>query len=254
MDITDREFMAIVASRRISNEDVIFCGTGISLLAAMTAKRINAPECKIFYETGAIDPELEELPMSVADPRVMYRSSINAGLFDSFCYMQNPMTGKDVLSILGAAQIDKCGNLNTTCIGDYGSPEIRFPGSGGSCDAASLTGGYLVFTQQEKRRFVEQLDYLTSPGYLSGDNSREEVGYPGGGPEAVITDMAVFEFDGDSGEMYLSAFRAGTKVDDILNLMEFKVDASRAKEMDPVPEKSVEVLREEVDPQRLILK
>lgn len=253
MNITDREFMAIVASQRIKDEDIIFCGTGISLLAAMTAKQINAPRCRIFYETGAIDPELTELPMSVADSRVMFRSSVNAGLFDSFCYMQNPSTGQDVLSILGAAQIDKFGNLNTTCIGDYKQPNIRFPGSGGSCDAASLTGGYLVFTQQEKRRFVEQLDYFTSPGYLSGDNSREEAGYPHGGPEAVITNMAVFEFDQHNREMYLSAFRAGTKITDILNLMEFEVDTSRAKELDPIPEKSVEVLRAEADPQRLIL-
>lgn len=253
MNPTDREFMAIVASQRIENDDIIFCGTGISLLAAMTAKQINAPECRIFYETGAIDPDLTELPMSVADPRVMFRCSVNAGLFDSFCYMQNPNTGGSVLSILGAAQIDKYGNLNTTCIEDYRSPGIRFPGSGGSCDAASLTRGYLVFTQQEERRFVEELDYLTSPGYLSGEDSRKEAGYPYGGPEAVITDMAIFEFDQGSKEMYLSGFRAGTEVGDILNSMKFEVDTSRAEELESVSERSLRVLREEVDPQRLIL-
>lgn len=253
MKVSDREFMAIVASQQISDEDIVFCGTGISLLAAMTAKQLNAPNCRIFYETGALDSRVAELPMSVADPRVMYLSAVNSGLVDSFSFMQNPLTGKKVFSILGAAQVDKYGNLNTTCIGDYSSPKVRFPGSGGSCDAASLTGGYLVFIPQETRRFVKQLDYFTSPGYLSGGQSREEAGYSYGGPEALVTNMALFKFDQNNKEMYLSAYRAGTKIEEVLNLMGFEVDASQAEEMDPIWEEALRVLKEEVDPQRLIL-
>lgn len=252
MEYTDREFMTIVAARQIKDHDIVFSGTGISLLAATMAKMYYSPECTIFYETGAIDPEILEIPMSVADSRVMYKSSINAGLFESFCLLQNRFTRDRIISILGAAQIDKYGNLNTTCIGDYDNPQVRFPGSGGSCDAASFTR-YIVFLAQEKRRFVRKLDYLTSPGYLSGGESRKKAGYESGGPEAVVTNMGLFKFNEETKEMYLDQFRADVGIEDIRRRMEFEVDTSRAREIDSFSEEALETLRNEVDPKRLIL-
>jgi glutaconate CoA-transferase subunit B len=136
-----REMMVLVAAREIRDEDIVFCGTGISMVAAMAAKHISAPHSIIFFETGGIDSQLLELPLSVGDPRVMFGTSINAGLADSFGILENPFTGPRVVGIFGAAQIDRYGNLNTTCIGDYWRPTVRFPGCGGACDAASYAGG-----------------------------------------------------------------------------------------------------------------
>ena len=127
-EYTLREMMTIVAAREIRNGDIVFCGTGISMLAAMAAKNINAPESVMFFETGAIDAKLDEIPLAVADSRVMYLASTNGGLFDAFTTMQNPITGGHVIGILGAAQIDIHGNINTTVIGNYVKPKTRFPG------------------------------------------------------------------------------------------------------------------------------
>lgn len=258
---TLKEMMAIVAAREIKNEDIVFCGTGISMLAAMAAKNINAPESVIFFETGAIDSQLEELPLAVGDPRVMYRTSANGGLADSFATMQNPITGKHVVGILGAAQIDKFGNLNSTVIGDYFSPEIRFSGSGGGCDVASFVPRSIIFMQHEKRKFVKKLDYLTSPGYLNGylnghqdgPDSRKKAGLPEGGPVMVISNLGVMRFDEQTKEMYLSGVYPGITAQKILDNMEFDMDVSRAQEVPPPSEYELKLLREKCDPQRLIL-
>nr|WP_080804606.1 CoA-transferase [Desulfamplus magnetovallimortis] len=253
MDYTLKEMMTIMAAREIRNSDIVFCGTGISMLAAMAAKNINAPESVIFFETGAIDSRLEEIPLAVGDSRVMYQTSANGGLLDAFATMQNKVTGKHVIGILGAAQVDKFGNLNSTVIGDYNSPSIRFSGSGGGCDVASFVPRSIIFMQHEKRKFVNRLDYLTSPGYLDGPGGRKRAGLPDGGPVMLITNLAVMRFDDITKEMYLSAFYPGVSPVDILEKMEFKVDISRATEATPPTEEELWLLREKCDHQRLIL-
>ncbi|MEW6673911.1 MAG: CoA-transferase [Thermodesulfobacteriota bacterium] len=253
VEYTLREMMTIVAAREIKNGDIVFCGTGISMLAAMAAKNINAPESIMLFETGAIDGKLDEIPLAVADSRTMYLTSTNGGLLDAFMTMQNPITGAHVIGILGAAQIDIYGNINTTVIGDYFKPNIRFPGSGGGCDVASVVKRCILFMQQEKKRFTKRLDYLTSPGYLKGGNTRREAGLREGGPTVVITDMAVFRFDEISKEMYLSGYYSGISTQKILENMEFSVDVTRAIEVTPPTAYELEILREKCDPQRLIL-
>ena len=124
----------------------------------------------MFVETGGIDPSLDEIPLAVADSRVMDGTCINAGIIEAFSYVANPRL--HTIAFLGAAQIDRFGNLNSTCIGDYEHPKVRFSGSGGACDAASLASGFIVFMQHGRRKFVEKLDYLTSPGWLEGGDSR----------------------------------------------------------------------------------
>ncbi len=154
--------MAIAAGRFIKDGDVLFAGTGVAMLAATVAKRIHAPHAHIFFETGGIGPLLDELPMAVADPRVMAFSNLNAGLVEAFSYVANRRL--HTIAFLGAAQIDKYGNMNSTVIGDYLAPKVRFSGSGGACDAGSLASGYIVFMQHGVQKFVEKLDYLTTPG------------------------------------------------------------------------------------------
>jgi glutaconate CoA-transferase, subunit B len=250
---TLREMMTIVAAREIKNGDIVFCGTGISMLAAMAAKKINAPESVMFFETGAIDSKLNEIPLSVADSRVMYLASTNGGLLDAFMTMQNPITGRHVIGILGAAQIDIYGNLNTTVIGNYIKPETRFSGSGGGCDVASFVPRCIIFMQQEKKRFVNKLDYLTSPGHMNGENGRSEAGLREGGPTVVITNMAVFRFDGLTKQMYLAGYYPGITPQKILENMEFTVDVSQAVEVPPITDIELKILREKCDPQHLIL-
>lgn len=253
MDYTLKEMMTIMAARMIHDGDIVFCGTGISIIAAMAAKQINAPESVIFFETGAIDSKLDEIPMAVGDPRVMYGAAANGGLLEAFGTMQNTHLGKQVIGILGAAQIDKYGNLNSTCIGDYEQPKIRFSGSGGACDVASLVSRCIIFMQHEKRKFPTRLDYLTSPGHLDGPGGRERAGLPPGGPSVVITNLGVMSFDDESKEMYLAQYYPGITTEQILENMEFAVDVSRAEEAKPPTEEELRILREKVDPHKLVL-
>ncbi|MFB0505237.1 MAG: CoA-transferase subunit beta [Thermodesulfobacteriota bacterium] len=248
-----REIMVLVAAREIRDEDIVFCGTGISMVAAMAAKHISAPHSIIFFETGGIDSQLLELPLSVGDPRVMFGTSINAGLADSFGILQNPFTGPRVVGIFGAAQIDRHGNLNTTCIGDYWRPQVRFPGCGGACDAASYAGRSIIFMKQEKRKFVEKVDYLSTPGWIPGPGGRKEAGLPERGPSMVITDMGVMRFDDDSKHMYLSRTYPGILPQQVQDEMDIEIDLSRAVEEKPPTEEELSLLRERIDPQGLII-
>jgi len=251
LEYSPMEIMAITAGRMVKNGDVIFCGTGLSIIAAAVAKKMYAPESIIFFETGGIDTALPELPMSVADLRVMYLTSINAGLLESFSILSHKKVQSK--AFLGAAQIDKFGDLNSTCIGDYWQPSVRFSGSGGACDAACLAAEVVVFMQHEKRRFVEKVDYLTSPGWLSGPEARRKAGLHRGGPTAVITNLGIMRFDEWTKEMYLSEYHPGISPQQIKESTNFDMDISRAVESKPVTKEELGLLREEVDPQKLII-
>lgn len=252
-EYTPREMMTIMAAREIQDNDIVFAGTGISMLAATAAKHINAPNSVIFFETGAMDAKLEELPLAVADPRVMYYAAANGGLLDAFATMQNRITGERVIAVLGAAQIDKNGNLNTTSIGPYENPDIRFSGSGGGCDVASFVSRCIAFMQHEKRKFVEKLDYLTSPGQLSGNGARQAAGLRPGGVNVVITNKAVMRMDPEKGELFLDKFYPGVTPKEILDNMGFSIDTASASQADPPTQEELTILRETCDPQRLIL-
>jgi len=235
----------------ITDGDVVFAGTGISILAATVAKRIHAPKSVVFFETGGVDPSLEELPLAVADPRVMYGTSLNAGLIEAFSILGHRRL--KTIAFLGAAQIDLYGNLNTTVLGDYRRPRTRFSGSGGACDAASLAWGVIIFMQHEKRRFVSKLDYLTSPGWLTGGLSRHEAGFTRGGPIAVVTNLGIMRFDDASKAMYLAEVYPGISPSRVVENTGFNIDVSHAVEILPPTDEELKILRTEVDPQRLIL-
>ena len=253
INYTSREMMTIMAAREIADGDIVFCGTGISMLAATAAKNINAPGSVIFFETGAIDSRIEELPLAVSDPRIMYGAASHGGLLDAFAFMQNRITGDRVIAILGAAQIDPFGNLNTTCIGDYERPAVRFSGSGGGCDVASFVPRCIAFMQHEKRKFVERLDYLTSPGGLGGGDARERAGLRPGGVSVVITNKAVMRIDPEDKRLYLDRYYPGISLREILDGMGFVVDVSRACEALRPTETELRILRDKCDPHRLIL-
>jgi glutaconate CoA-transferase subunit B len=243
--------MAIAAGRLVSVGDILFAGTGISMLAAALARRINHGKSVIFFETGGIDPSLEEMPLAVGDPRVMTGACLNAGLVDAFSFLANPKL--KTVAFLGAAQIDPYGNLNSTAIGDYHHPKARLPGSGGACDAAGLAAAVIIFMQHDKKRFVEKLDYLTSPGWLQGGDSRTQAGYKRGGPVAVVTNLGLMKFEEQSKRMYLAAYYPGVELDYIAQNTGFSLDMSRAELAPPPTDRELSILRREVDPMRLIL-
>jgi glutaconate CoA-transferase subunit B len=201
-----------------------------------------------------MDPTLLEIPLTVADPRVMYKASHNGSLADAFSYMQNQHTGSKVLGILSGAQIDIYGNLNSTVIGDYEKPSVRLPGSGGACDVATLVDRTFIFMRHEPRRFVEKLDYLTSPGWLTGGASRKKAGLPGGGPEYVITSLGVLSFEDTSKRMFLDRYYDFTTPLEIKDNTGFDLDISRADLESPPTNQELRIIREDVDPSRLILK
>jgi len=250
---TPSELMAIAAAREIKDSDIIFCGTGLPILAARAAKKIYAPKSIIFFETGAIDSPLWELPMFVADSRVMAGAAIHTGLIDAFSMLQNEKIGERVVSILGGAQIDRFGNLNSTCIGDYYKPEARFAGSGGAADAASLAGRTIIFMKHDRTRFVEKLDYLTSPGWLEGNMSRKQAGLKRGGVTAVITNKCVVRFRKEDKSMFVSEYFRGCDPKTINEDTGFELDTSWAKEMKDPTLDELRILRNEVDPDRLII-
>ncbi len=253
MEYSRMEMMTIAASRRIKDDDIVFCGTGVPLLAAVAAKKIHSPNCIVFFETGSLDPDLEEIPLSVADPRVMTGASHHGSLLDAFNFMQNSRTGPRILGVLSGAQIDAYGNLNSTVIGSYDEPTIRFPGSGGACDVASLVGRTMIFMKHEGRRFVEKLDFLTSPGWLVGDNSRTDAGLTRGGPEVVISDLGIMSFDLETKKMYVSHHYESSTLKQITSETGFDLDTNSAQLEPPPTSDELKVLRNEVDPLKLIL-
>jgi glutaconate CoA-transferase subunit B len=243
--------MAISAGRFIRNGDIVFAGTGVSILAATAAKRIYAPKAVVFFETGGIDPSLDEIPMAVADLRVMSGTCLNSGLIEAFSVVGHRKL--NTIAFLGAAQIDQYGNLNTTSLGDYRRPSTRFSGSGGACDVASLASGVITFMQHERRRFTQKLDYLTSVGWYQGGDSRTRLGMTRGGAIAVVTNLCVLRFHETTRQMYLSELYPGVTPEQVLENTGFRLDISRAVEAAPPSNEELRVLREEVDPQRLIL-
>ena len=171
------ELMIAVGARSLPDHATVVVGTGAPCAAAMLAQKTHAPHLVVFFEAGAIGSQIPQMPISVGDSRTFHRAlmatSMNA-------VMDTCSRGSIGYTFLGGAQIDAYGNLNSTCIGDWAQPKVRFPGSGGANDLASLCRRTLVITPQDSRRFVEKLDFITSPGYLTGKGAREAAGLPAG--------------------------------------------------------------------------
>src|SRR5947209_19127398 len=191
------ELMVCCAARLLEDGRTVAVGTGIPCAAAMLAQRTGAPRLTILFEAGGVAPRLPTMPISVGDSRTTHRALMATSMAD---VMETCQRGLIDYTFLGGAQIDAYGNLNSTMIGgDYRRPRVRLPGSGGANDLASLCWRVLVLTSHDRRRFVEKLDFLTTPGYLSGAGAREAAGLPPGtGPYRVITDLAVLGYHPES--------------------------------------------------------
>src|SRR5580704_1070454 len=200
MTYTSMELMICCAARSLENGRTAAVGTGAPCAAAMLAQKTCAPDLVIFFEAGGVGSQLPTMPISVGDSRTFYRGVMATSMAD---IMETCQRGLMDYTFLGGAQIDAHGNLNSTMIGsNHRQPRVRLPGSGGANDLASLCWRILVVTNQDRRRFVEKLDFVTTPGYLTGPGSREAAGLPPGtGPYRVITDLAVMGYHAQSKRM-----------------------------------------------------
>jgi glutaconate CoA-transferase, subunit B len=210
-DVTAEELMAITASRLLADHKVVFAGVGMPLLASAVARRTRAPHLTIVLEGGIIGTSLlpGRLPVSTNEMRAAYGAQMLTGITDIFLYAQR---GYFDYGFLGAAQVDMHGNINTSVIGSMERPRVRLPGSGGANDIISLCNEVLIVTQHEPRRFVERVDFITSPGYLSGGDSRARAGLVCGRLGAVVTDLALLDFEPASRRMRLRGLQAGVTV------------------------------------------
>src|SRR6187551_476644 len=204
---TASELLAILSARQLKDGQVVFAGVGIPLLAATLAQRLQCPGLTILFEGGVIGAFIEpgRLPPSTNDQRCTARANMVLGSADVLLLLQR---GYVDVGFMGGAQIDQYGNLNSSFIGNWKEPTVRLPGTGGGNDISSLTN-MIVAMKHEKRRFVEKVDFITSPGFIRGRNTRTESGLTHGGMFRVITELATFSFDDAERRMKVFALNPG---------------------------------------------
>ncbi|MBN1292196.1 MAG: 3-oxoacid CoA-transferase [Candidatus Latescibacteria bacterium] len=246
------ELMICVAARLLEDGSTVGVGTGAPCAAAMLAQRTNAPNLLITFEAGGIAPQLPSMPISVGDSRTFYRGLMATSMSD---ILETCQRGLVDYTFLGGAQIDAYGNINSTVIGDYHKPKVRFPGSGGANDFASFCWHTLVITQHDIRRFVKKLDFLTTPGYLNGPGAREKAGLPeNSGPLKIITDLAVMGFDETTKRMRVESLHSGVTFEKVQENTEFELLKSpEITDTEPPQDEELRILREEVDPFRYVI-
>jgi len=211
-DYTPSEMMAVAASRRLADGMTCFVGIGLPSTAANLARRTHAPDCVLVYESGTIGAKPVHLPLSIGDGELAETADAVVSVPEIFGYWLQG--GRIDVGFLGAAQIDRFGNLNSTVIGDYDSPGVRLPGAGGAPEIAASCKQTFVMLPQSPRTFVPRLDFRTTVGFGDGPGSREALGFTGAGTTAVVTDLGVLEPDPETCELVLATLHPGVSVDD----------------------------------------
>ncbi|BDY33016.1 CoA-transferase subunit beta [Mycolicibacterium mageritense] len=246
-DARPDEIMTIAASRLLEDGKVLFAGIGQPLVAAAIAKRRQAPNLTVLLEGGMIGIELQagELPASTNEVRAAIGAQMLTTATDIFLMAQR---GFFDYGFIGVAQVDQYGNVNTSVVGDPAKPAVRLPGPGGANDIASMCNEVVVVTQHEPRRFVERVDFITSPGFLTGTTSRRDSGLLYGGPRWVVTDLALLDFAPDSRRMRVRALQAGVTLDQVRATTGFELLVhDQLDELPPVDDAELALLRHLVD-------
>jgi len=241
---TAQELMTVSASRLLHDHRAVFAGVGVPLLASVLAKRRHAPDLTIVLEGGIIGPRMlaGRLPISTNEMRAAHHATMLTAITDVFLLAQRGLLH---YGFLGAAQIDMHGNINTSVIGPVGRPRVRLPGTGGANDIASLCTEVLVVTPHEPRRFVERVDFVTSPGHLGGGDAREKAGLISRGPTLVVTDLALLDFEPHSRRMRLRGLQPGVTVEDVRAHTGFELPVHpEVHELEPPAATDLELLRE----------
>ncbi len=249
LEYTPFELMAVAGARELKDGEVIGVGLGLPVISSFLAKRTHAPNATILFELGVVDPE----PLTVAvhglsDPRIWYRAKIHT----SFADMLGSVLHKGLVDVgfLGALEVDMYGNLNTTLLGDPKGKYRRFTGSGGGNDLASNARRTVITIRHEARKLNNAVTFITSPGYLRGGDQRKKLGLRGG-PNRVITDKAIFDFDPRSKKMRLESIHPNTTLDDVLSNMNFEpIVPDDVPVTVPPTAEEVRLIREEIDPEK----
>jgi len=247
-DYTATELLAILSARQLKDGMVVFAGVGVPLLAATLAQRLHCPGLTILFEGGVIGAFVVpgKLPPSTNDQRCTARANMVLGSADVLLLLQR---GYVDVGFMGGAQIDQYGNLNSSFIGDPKKPKTRLPGTGGGNDIASLTN-MIVTMKHEKRRFVENVDFITSPGWIKGNETRRQSGLPTGGMFRVVTELAVFGFDEKTRRMKPLALNLGVTREQVQDNTGFKLEfGADIGVTEPPTEHELSVLRA-LDPER----
>ena len=237
------EMMTVTAARQLRNGAVCFVGIGLPSAACNLARRTHAPELVLIYESGTVGARPQVLPLSIGDGELADTATVVVPLPEVFAhYLQR---GRVDFGFLGAAQIDRFGNLNTTVIGAYDKPKVRLPGSGGAPEIATHAREVLIIMKQSPRSFVPRLDFLTSAGYLDGCGARGRAGFPGKGPRAVITDFGILQPHAESEELELAALYPGVTVEAVRAATGWPLRvAARVEQLPPPHSSDLQVLRQ----------
>lgn len=238
------ELMVAAASREIRDGEVVFLGVGLPCLGGLLAKVTHAPNSVLAIESGCIGFLPRRVILGIGDNAGMENATIATSLWRLFADQQR---GYFDIGMVGGAQVDRYGNLNSTAIiGDrtYESPETRLPGSGGSNDIGSSARRTVITIPLDKRRFVERVDYITTPGHLRGGEDRKSLGLPGNGPAAIITDKCIFRFDPRTKEAYLDSVHPGVTVNEVRESVSWPLRISPSLSVTPPPtEEQVRLIR-----------
>jgi glutaconate CoA-transferase subunit B len=256
VEFTDTEFMICIAARLLEDRKTVFVGWGMPQLVAMLAERLYTPQLVQVFEFGAVGPQslTPFVRGTMGGPTNVYRSLQWSNMNWAFSYA---VTGYIDYGMIGAAQVDAYGNVNSTMLGGtYDRPDRRFPGSGGGNEVASLCWRTILVLKHEPRRFVDKLDFMTSPGYLDGPGAREKAGLPrDSGPWRVVTSKATFGFDGETKRLTLLGVLKGLTPPEVLDGMEFRPHiAERVEQLGPPTDDEIRVLRQEIDPSGIIIR
>jgi len=256
VEFTDTEFMICAAARLLEDRKTVFVGWGMPQLVAMLSERLYTPQLVQIFEFGAVGPQ-SQTPFvrgTMGGPTNVYRSIQWSNMNWAFSYAG---TGYVDYGMIGAAQVDGYGNVNSTLLGGtYERPGRRFPGSGGGNEVASLCWRTILVMKHEPRRFVERVDFITSPGYLTGPGAREKAGLPRDtGPWRVVTSKALFGFDEETKRLTLLGVLKGLSASDVVQGMECRPLAAKpVEELGPPTDDELRVLRQEIDPSGIIVR
>ncbi len=253
MPFTSMELMICCAARELEDGKTVAVGTGLPCAAAMLAQRTHAPNLVVLFEAGGIAPQLPTMPVSVGDSTTFHRGVMATSMNDVMQFCQRGMVDYTFLS---GAQIDPYGNLNSTFIGGtHDRPRVRLPGSGGANDLASFCWHTLIVMKHDVKKFAAKLDFLTTPGYLTGPGAREAAGLPANtGPWRVITDLCILDFSPKTRRMRVCSLHPGRSLEQVRACTGFELEVCDTLTMTREPdEQELQILRTEVDPGRYML-
>ncbi|HJO05199.1 MAG TPA: CoA-transferase [Acidobacteriota bacterium] len=241
-----KEMMIVQSARALEGEKICFVGVGMPNIAVNLAKRTVSPDIQMVYEAGVYGAAPARLPLSIGDPTLVTGATAATSMFELFAYYLQ--AGLIDVGFLQGAQIDRYGNLNTTTIGDYESPKVRLPGSGGACEIAINARRIFIIMPQKRRSFVEQLSFQTSPGHNSDPEVERARGWLGTGPQVVITDLGEYGFDARTGEMTLTSLHPGVSLEEVRDNTGWEMKVADDLGETPAPtDEELRLIREELD-------